>query len=287
MNKMKHSFTIFTLLFLFICACSVKKNTNQTLYQTPALSDAEQRLVDSVLQYGLENEALFTLLGNVKPMSSLVMYTFPIANDDSTKRLDGNILNRAEHGKYLDRIEFIQRAFNKVNLPDLKFILVPYVSNMDNKRNIQLSVVRISSLDSLLKAKENFYGQLGLVPGADPVVVATAIEGSGNYERWRGYGYLFGYPDYAVDFYNKASYTREKTGEFVNRKFFRIPTYSRVEGNFVYAYPDNHTLTADVDSAIYNKSMSILNKYREIRKNYLNPDSTVRAYKLLQDYYKK
>jgi hypothetical protein len=283
---MKYSVSLLSLMLLLL-ACGTKKTTVQIARETASMSVSEQLLVDSILQYGLDNEALYTLLTNIKPMSSLVTYTFPVANTDSVKKVEGNVLTREEHGVYLDRMRTIQQAMSKLDIPDLRFVVVPYLSAMGNKRIIQLSVLRISSLDSLLRVKENFYGQFGLVPGTDPAVVVTAIEGNDKFERWRGYGYLFGYPDYAVDFYNKAAFELEKTGEFVERNFFRIPTYSRVEGNFVYAYPKDHKPTVEIDSAIYNKSIRVLEEYRAIRNNYLNPDSTLQSYRLIQDYYKK
>lgn len=284
---MKHLLRLIIFSFLLLVACSTQKNAIVSKSSGDQLSESERRLVDSILQYGLDNEALFTLLGNIKPMSSLTMYTFPIANTDSTKIISGDVLNREKHGIYLDRIRTIQQAVNKLNIPDLKFVMIPYLSSQKNRRIIQLSVIRISSLDKLLKDKENFYGQFGLVPGTDPVVVATAIEGNDKFARWRGYGYLFGYPDYAVDFYTYSSLEAEKTGKIVDRNFFRIPSYNSKYSNFAYAYPKDYKPTADVDSVLYYKAADIMKEYRNIRNNYLNADSTVRAYDLLKDYYKK
>jgi len=280
------SFLIIPVFLLFI-ACGTKKNTYSQESSYSSLNNYERHLIDSILQYGLENEALYTLMGDIKPMSSLVTFTFPIANADSTKKISGNVLNRDVHGLYLDRISIIQKAINKISIPDLQFIMVPYLSAQGKRRIIQLSVVRKSSLDKLLKEKENFYGQFGLVPGTDPVVVVTSIEGNDKYERWRGYGYLFGYPDYAVDFFNNAAEESKKAGKLVERNPFRIPTYNPRHSNFVYVYPKDYTPTADVDSVLYYKATGILKEYKNIRNNYLNSDSTVQAYKLLKDYYTK
>ncbi len=272
------------LLIVVFVGCSsqrVKPSTNIIF------NSYEQYFIDSVLQVGLENEALFTLLGDLKPMSSLVTFNYPIANNDSTKNSSSKILDRAIHGKYLDRLQTVVNAINKSNIPDLQLILIPYQTPQKKSRILQLSVVRKSSLDSLLKAKEEFFGQFGLVPGTDPNVVVSTIECSDRFERWRGYGYLFGYPDYVVDFFVNAFLETESTGKFVERSAFRIPTYSMPEaGNFVYTYPKGHTPTAEVDSVIYHKGVRILDNYKTMRNKYLNSDSTVQSYKLLQDYYK-
>lgn len=283
---MRHFSYLIILASALLVACGTTRVNTPTVTSKEPLTAYELHLVDSILQYGLENEALFTLMGRVKPMSSLVLFSFPVANTDSAKRITGDVLNRKDHGKYLDRMRTIQQAMNKIDLPDLDFVVVPYLNAQGNRRIIQLSVVRKSSLDSLLNVKENFYGQFGLVPGSNPYSVMNAVEGNDSFSRWRGYGYMFGYPDYAVDFYNEASREQVENDNFVPRNFFRIPSYSREEGNFVYAYPKDHVLN-EVDSALYKKSVKVLDAYRSIRPKYLKPDGTVQAYKLLQDYYKK
>jgi hypothetical protein len=274
------------LLLVLLAACSTPKYT--TTVRDRAITPEQLHFIDSILQKGLDNEALYTLLTDLKPMSSLVTFSFPIASDDSIKKSRADILDRATHGKYLDRLASIQQAFNLIDIPGLQFILVPYRSADKNRRIIQLSVVRIRELDNLLREKECFFGQFGLVPGTDPNVVATVIESCDPYERWRGYGYLFGYPDYAVDFFVNAAKQKEQTGKFVKRNFFRIPTYAMPdEGNFVYAYPADHAPTAEVDSVIYYRAMEVLDDYREIRNSYLNADSALQSYKLIRDINKQ
>lgn len=275
---------IFIAVFLFACNTSKKEYQAQASSYLP-LTQQERSMLDSILQRGLDNEALYTLLGDLKPMSSLGTFTYPLANTDSLKRISGDVLNREEHGKYLDRIQLIQRAVNKLSLPDLQFVMVPYLSAKGNRRVIQLSVVRISALKRLLKDKESFYGQFGLVPDTDPVVVVTAIECNEKFARWRGYGYLFGYPDYAVDFYNEAAIESEEVGKPIERNIFRIPTYNPKYSNYAYAYPKGSSPTAEVDSTLYYRAEKVLHEYKNIRNNYLNSDSTVQSYKLLQDYY--
>lgn len=265
-----------------LAACSTR-NLYKNAYTELVDDRYSHFLIDSILQYGLDHEALYTLLGNVKPMSSLIDFSFPIANADTSLSVNGNILSRDKHGAFLDRIRMIQHAVNNIHLPDIKIVMIPYESTWENKRNIQISAIRISALDSILKAKETFFGQFGFAPGADPAAVVNTIEYSGRYERLRGYGYLFGYPDYAVDFFVKAFHTNDSTGRFVERNFFQIPVYSANEGYFVYAYPKDTEPTVAVDSALYYKASRILEQYKKTRPAYLNADSTVQAYKLLKD----
>jgi hypothetical protein len=54
-----------------------------------------------------------------------------------------------------------------------------------------------------------------------------AIEYSQSGPRWRGYGYLFGFPLYAVDFFVNAGESEKQTGKFVERDFLSIPYVRR------------------------------------------------------------
>jgi hypothetical protein len=282
---MRHFIVQFIALFLLFTSCHTHRT--DVTEASPFATDARERhLLDSILQYGLDHEALFTLLGDVKPMSSVVSFTYPIANNNSLRRTSGEILNRAEHGRYLDELRSIQQLMNRLDFPDLRFIVVPYQNAQGDKRIVQVSVVKISSLDSLLRKQESFFGQFGLVPGADPNVVASVIENAGIYERYRGYGYLFGYPDHAVDFFVNASLVLDTSGKFIDRKFFNIPVHAGKEGYFVYANPADYA-PGPVDSAIYYKAHDVLTHYEKIRDKYMNADSTLRADQLLRDFFRE
>lgn len=283
MKHIRNSLIAFLAILSLVC-CSVK-NKQSISHTETTMTLQEERLVDSILQFGLDNEALFTLMGDIKPLSSLTVYYYPVANTDSTKLIGGNFLSRDKDGKYLDKMYRIQQAVNKIKIPDLEFVVVPYVNPSKDKRVIQVSVIRKSSLDKKLKEKENFYGQLGLVPGINPGIALAIIEASSDFERWRGYGYLFGYPDHAVDFYNKSSDVNKKTGKQLARNFFRIPTYNADHSNFVYAYAKDHALNPKEDSVLYYKAADVLKTYKGLRDKYTNPDGSVQSYKLLKDYY--
>lgn len=282
---MKRSQRLFALIFLSVLTV-VANNSCRTVPNRNLSSKKDDssilRLRDSILQAGLDGEALYTILGHIKPMSSVVAFNFPIGNRDSTKKLEGNILAGEKQFRELDTLHQIQQALNLIQIPDLKFVLVPYRSGYNSSRVLQVTVLRISAVDSVLHARKSFFGQYGFVPGADPAVLLTVNEYEKRYERLRGYGYLFGYPDYAVDFFVKAFQQSDSTGIHVERNFFQIPTYARETGNFVYAYPKDQ-LPSAIDSAIYKSAKHVLENYKALRGHYLNQDSTVRAYELMQD----
>ncbi len=269
-----------------IVSCGINSKLPQNPYVTASLSETQQKKIDSILGRALDHEALYTIAGKIKPMSSVASFRFPIANTDSTRYSVADVLHIEEKGKYLDKIAELQLLTNSLQYPDLKFILLPFKSAYKGIRYLDLNVIRISLLDSLLNAKASFFGQFGLVPGTDPAIVLAAIENANRYERLRGYGYLFGYPDYAIDFFVEASVEQDATKKLPERNFFQIPSYSRKDGTFVYAYPKDHT-PDQVDSTLYYRAKEVLEVYSGIRNNYLNPDSTLQAGKLLMDLHKQ
>lgn len=277
---LKYTCAIFLVGVGYAC-----KITHRTVAIEQDERSALLHLRDSLLQNGLEGEALYTLMAPIKPMSSVASFSFPVGNSDSTKRLEAELIER-DSLYHLKRVKEIQQAINLIDLPDLKFVLVPYRSAYTKTRILQLSVVRISKMDSLLAAKQSFFGQYGFSSGTDPAVVVTVNEYEKKYQRLRGYGYLFGYPDYAVDFFVKAFHEADSTGNLVPRDFFRIPTYGHEEGNFVYAYPKDHTPN-EVDAALLRRSVPVLETFQLLRPRYLNADSTLRAYELLRNFTEK
>ena len=279
-----HLILSFLLLVIALICGSIKTMSQVKNHPMDAY---EQHLADSVLQYGLDHEAIYTLLGDIKPMSSLITFWYPIANTDTINKTEWKIVDREKQGMYLDKLSAVQKAINKLDLPDLRFVLVPYQAAQGDTRIVQLSVVRVSMLDSLLKAKETFFGQYGLVPGVDPVVVMSVVENARRYDRNRAYGYLFGYPDYAVDFFIEAMVKSVEENTLMPRNFFQIPVYKGDSGYFVYAYPKDHIPSAAVDSTLYHKANGVLKDYKNIRNNYLKADSTLNAYQLLKDYLQK
>lgn len=281
--NIKILFQLLLVVFLMAACGTNNKLTNIKSVKQP-LNVAGQQLLDSILRRGLDYEALYTIIGKIKPMSSVASFSFPIANADSLKKTKEEVLDLTQKQKYLAKIEQLQSLFNRLNYPDLKFVFVPYAQSYKDKRTMQLSVVRVSLMDSILRAKASFFGQFGLVPGTDPAVVISTVEGSNRYERLRAYGYLFGYPDYAIDFFVDAFVVNDQTKKHVDRNFFQIPAYSTPKGAFVYAYPKDHT-PDKTDSILYLRAQSVLANYKEIRKDYLNQDSTLQSQKLLDDFF--
>lgn len=276
---------ISALVIMLFFSCITQHKFSSPPAPISILGKQQEQLLDSILQAGLDYEALFTIIGKIKPMSSVAMFQFPITNTDSTKKTKGDVIDLNTKQKYLDRIETIQTVINTLNYPDIKFILTPYCNTYGANRTIQLSAVRISLLDSILTKEASFFGQFGFTAGADPATVVTTVENADRYERLRAYGYLFGYPEYAINFFVEAFETNDRTHKFTKRNFFQIPAYATDKGAFVYAYPPNHTPN-NIDSTLYFKAEKVLKQYKALRKDYLNQDSTLQSKKFLDEFFR-
>ena len=105
-------------------------------------------------------------------------------------------------------------------------------------------------------------------------------------DRYRAYGYLFGYPEHAVNFFVEASISEKETGEFVTRDFFSIPVAVGKTGYFTYATPKGYT-PIEVDSAIYRAAVSTLDQYISLKPKYSDIDGEVDAVRLISDFWKR
>ena len=119
----------------------------------------------------------------------------------------------------------------------------------------------------MITTHTDFFGKWGITATANPATVLAITEYEHKYDRWRSYGYLFGYPDYAVDFFVDAGKSQDSTKEFVKRDFFAIPVYAGDKGHFTYAIPKGYQ-TNETDSLIYNKAFQTLLNYKKTRSAY-------------------
>lgn len=234
-------------------------------YET--LSAADRTKADSVLSVALDQEALYTLITRLKPMSSVghsLRYT--LAKDSTQMDGDKHIINPGADSvqNMMSELEQWNRIAGALSFGDIKFVLIPYKQTYKGQRHLELLVCRQSLIDSLITVHRGFFGQWGFAPGVDPHTLITAIEFESRYDRFRAYGYLFGYPEYAVDFFIAADKEHEVTKQFVKRDFFHIPTFARPSGHFTYAIPKGHQPTA-IDSAIYRKGVRVLEQYKKAR----------------------
>jgi hypothetical protein len=268
------------MLSVLIAGCSKQQyslNRHVSLgYES--LSVPDKQLADTLIKKVLDNEGLYTVISGLKPMSSASDLVLKIAQPDTAVAGVAKVTD-VQSQDYL-KLERYQKVINALQLGDLKFIMLPFKMQSKGERIMQINIYRQSLVDSLLSANASFYGQFGYAPGATGQLIINTTEYEHKYDRFRSYGYLFGYPDHAVEFFVAASISNDKTGEFVKRDFYQIPVFSGATGHFVYALPKGTTPTK-VDELHKARAEYSLIKYQGLRKKYLRKDGTLRAYDLM------
>lgn len=250
---------IFCIPFLIIsCATGKTFRTDGIPY--------DRSLADSILAYALDHEGIYTLLDTIKPISSVTYFSYAVARDSTHSAMDYNI---AKDKQALDSIALYQRICNQLSNEKVKLVLVPFEQTYKGKRNMEIYAVNIKKFKSKIREYATFFGQFGITPESDPAQVITIIEYEMKYDRWRGYGYLFGYPAYAVDFFVSAGLQQDSTGQFVKRDFFQIPVYAGGKGHFTYAMPKDYKPEAS-DSLLYNSALNVLTRYKKLRNKYVD-----------------
>jgi len=252
------------------------------------LSPAEREMADSMLTFALDHEALYSLIGDIKSISQTGFIFADGLGKDSTD-LDGQAIvvspDQDSIRHFLDALEQWNRITKALSFGPYQFIIVPFRHTWNNRRHFQITVCRTDLIDRLLSDRADFFAQWGFVSGTDPAVLVTAAEFEDPLDRYRAYGYLFGYPKHAVDFFVEAAREEKRTGEFVQRDFFQIPVHAKSSGYFTYAVPKGYQ-PVDQDSSLYYQGGAVLDKYRAMRPRYVDKNGRLNAVRLLKKYWK-
>lgn len=261
-----------------ILAGAVSCTSSRKMAGIPA---AERALADSVLAFGLDHEAVYSLLDTLKPISSLKLLWYPIAKDSTMAEGEARVVKDLA---VLDKIDQYQRLCQTLSRGDCQFVLIPFNMTSKQQRSMEIYVVRKARFAAVLREHAAFFGQWGFTESSDPAVVLTAIEFERQPDRYRAYGYLFGYPPYAVDFFVESTLKTEAdpAKKLVPRDFFSIPVFAGKSGFFTYAMPKGHRPGAE-DSTLYNKAAQTLERYKNIRSQY-NSANGFRATALWMDW---
>jgi hypothetical protein len=187
---------------------------------------------------------------------------------------------------FINDVNRWNRILGALSFEDYQFLLIPYKQVWDGYRNMQMLICRTDLLDKLLETQSSFFAQWGFVPGYDPAVVLTALEFEERNDRYRAYGYLFGYPEHAVDFFVDASIHYQKTDEFVKRSFFNIPVFTSETARFTYALPEDFIPVAK-DSMLFKEASVVLKQYQSIRPAYVNKNGKLEAIRLFRDWWQE
>lgn len=279
--KMKYSGILLMIMVFLLSGCGIKQElstakTAKKLYYS--LSEADKKIADTMVKEILDNEGLYTVISGLKPISSVMNLSLMIGRKDTLTAGNRKITDTASND--YKKLAQYQRIVDVLQFGDLKFVMSPFKMQIKGQRIMQINVYRQQLVDSLLTANPEFYGQFGFVPGTDGTLLINTSEYENKYDRFRSYGYLFGYPEHAVTFFVEAGISEDQKGKFVKREFYQIPVFSTEKGHFVYALPKD-TSPGAVDTLIRNRAVYALNYYKTIRPAYLRKDGSLRAYELL------
>ena len=223
-------------------------------FPVETLSPEERVLAEALLLKALDGEALFTLIGDLKPMSS----GFISLRVSATEPTPEDLANLEKQRRLLSVWTCGETFYAGLH---------HFAAVHEGKRYLEAMLVNRPLMRRVLDERVGFFGGFGLTGSAHPLEVLFAVEYSAPPARLRHYGHLFGYPDHAVDFFASAAESQARDGRFVERDFLRVPTYRMNEGRspFVYAVPKGHS-SNPADRAIAERAAVILAAYRQRRE---------------------
>jgi hypothetical protein len=232
-----------------------------------------QPKAEALLLKALDGEALYTIAGGLKPMSSGIY--------------SGSIKVDAPDLAAVDETRVIMQSWTCGG--EIAAGVHHFAAVFQGARALDGVVFHLPSLRRMLTTRAAFFSPYGISSSSDPMEVVMAVEYDQTVARLRGYGYLFGYPDYAVDFFATAAQQQKdeeaKTGKgtLVPRDFISLPT-ARGENRFVYAAPKGHTPN-EQDTSLRVAAEAIYADYSTRRAKHITGDSASGVLTLVREWF--
>jgi hypothetical protein len=235
---------------------------------------AERALAERVLLEFSDREGLYTLAGGLKPISSDVRdLQLRIAPSLDTAQL-----------AQLDRLRVVAQALHCGELGMFVQVFTATYAGRDSStvRSASMVLYHREAVRAAIVRQAAFFATLGVTPATDPREVVGAVENAPQADRWRGYGYLFGYPDDAVDFFVQAGVDGARTKQLVPRDFRRVETFTKypdrqggpaVNSSFVYAVPKGSAESTG-DRALREAAAPRYARYLSLRAQFIRADSS-------------
>ena len=312
---MKKFIFIFKALLIVVFSAAVvsaQSGARADCFAFEQLAPTERKKADELLLKALDSEALYTIVGDLKAMSSgfasfqtnvregrgigdaeaaALLEKYP--TDEARKNLTDE-----EKRKYRQAEEVVKRKNTLREIDDARRFFAlwqcgddsffadvqHFHKTYDGKRHSETLVFNRKNLRRMLSERAAFFSRWAITPHSHPLQVLYAVETdeSGG-ARFGGYGYLFGYPEYAINFFVAAAAEEDFTGKFVERDFYSIPTVSRPTNGFVWATAKNHAEN-ESDKAVRQRAARILSEYRTRREKYIGAEKRG-ASELLRDWF--
>jgi hypothetical protein len=269
------------VVLLFAAVAMVATTGCASSAAAPAALDARQtelrKLASEMALRAMDREALYTIAPTdggtrIKALSTGFWQS----------KLDA----AAPKEESLRELETRRRALDLLDTRDLDFGVMAFATVFDGQRHVEAYVVHVGTMDDVLSRHAAFFGPYGLTRGTSVGEVLATVERMPRLDRFRAYGLLFGYPQYAVDFFVEAARDEGKPegseegkgagkeasegGEpaarrpIVPRDFVSIPVHESETNRFVWAAPKGHAGHPD-DDVIRAQAAAILARYRAAR----------------------
>jgi hypothetical protein len=289
-------------------AAQAQTNSKSHCFNTDGLSPELRQKSEQYLLEALDSEALFTLVGALKPMSSgfynaRISTSIPaMSQADAQKAVDElgskrqSKLTEDERARLAEAKSSVARSTTLKEADDLRQIaatwrcgdevhadIVHFATPHSGNRHIEGVLFSRPALAKMIQQKEKFFSRWSITPHSNPIEVLMAVDYARDASRFAGYGYLFGYPDQAVRFFVDSSVHQDMTGDFVTRDFRAIPTFQRDTGQFTYAVPKGVEET-EADQRLKAQASKILAAYKVRREQYVGPGKPGVA-ALLRDWF--
>jgi len=229
-------------------------------------SAAEPLTADSLALRLLDGEGLYTATGGIKPISDGFWHCrFPAAEATSPE---------VDHARQL-----------LAGLPlgnDFAAGVYVFSTPFQGKRSASAYIAHMPSLKALVERRKDAFDPIGVTIATPAQTVMEKIDRAPRSARWRAFGLVFGYPDYAVEFFVASGEHQDESGQFVERDFLHLPTFTSSDGRFVYAVPKGHA-ERDEDRKLKAVTAPIFARYKTWREVYVG-EGKAGGVSLLRDW---
>jgi hypothetical protein len=207
---------------------------------------------ERILLRALDTEALYTLLDTIKPISSGV----------ASLQIPKSDLNP----KATQDLKAILSTFHCG--PDIGAFLQRFHQEHEGSIYFEAVFYRNSSVQKAVQSHPTEFIELGISTESGVENTVNAVDKGAFLSRFKTYGYLFGYPEHAVEFFADAAHSQAQTGKFVERDFYNVPTFSGEKGRFVWAVPKFY-IEGPQDKVLKMKAERTLSWYTALRSQYI------------------
>lgn len=214
------------------------------VFPVERLATSLQSSAERLLLELFDSEALYTLVGALKPISM----------GSHSVRLTGASERVVSEG--------IDLLLPVLRCGELTTGLLRRRKTFGESVYVDLAVFSQVGVVRTIKAHPEFFSKLGIVLETPPLEILETLDKASPADSNRGLGYLYGYPPYAVEDFCTRKFGTKKASP---PSYFEVPTFA---GKFAYPAPRGAAPRLE-DVALRESAHVILAEYRRRRENYI------------------